>query len=179
MSREYDLYLQEHKENVFKGLEWIHENIPGIILDGYYPALEQQIKYGHDASKSDPDEYDAYDKYFYGKNRSYQVVQDFNYAWLMHQKKNPHHWQYWTLVQDNPKEGIIALDMPYEYVIEMVCDWWAFSWAKENLREIFGWYDEHKDYMKLSDKTRKTVESILKAISDKLDELEAAEKVEE
>lgn len=59
--------------------------------------------------------------------------------------------------------------MPHNYIIEMICDWWAFSWAKGNLYEIFSWYDAHKHYMKLSDKTRKTVEDILEKIKAKLD----------
>ena len=179
MSLEYDLYLQEHKENVFKGLEWIHENIPEVLEGCNYPALEQQIRYGHDASKSEPDEYVAYDKYFYGRNRSFAVVEHFNQAWLMHQKRNPHHWQYWVLINDDPGEGMIILDMPYNYIIEMICDWWAFSWAKGDLREIFKWYVAHKDYMKLSDKTRKIVDNILKTISHKLHELETDEKKED
>ncbi|MCB5918336.1 DUF5662 family protein [Lachnospiraceae bacterium 210521-DFI.3.101] len=58
--------------------------------------------------------------------------------------------------------------MPYNYILEMVCDWWAFSWQKENLNEIFNWYNEHKDYMKLSPKTRKTVDSILEKMKEKL-----------
>ncbi len=179
MSREYDLYLQEHKENVAKGLEWIHENLPKVLEGCNYGALEQQIRYHHDASKSELDEYVAYDRYFYGGNRSYQVVQDFNMAWLLHLHRNPHHWQYWTLICDEPGEGMIMLDMPYNYIMEMICDWWAFSWAKGDLREMFKWYDEHKDYMKLSEKTRKAVNNILQAISDKLDEFEAAEKKED
>ena len=63
---------------------------------------------------------------------------------------------------------MIILDMPYEYIIEMICDWWAFSWRNGDLTEIFDWYGKHKDYMKLSDKTRKTVEGILSKIKDKL-----------
>ncbi len=51
--------------------------------------------------------------------------------------------------------------MPYNYIIEMICDWWAFSWAEGDLSEIFSWYDEHKDYIKLNPKTRETVEDIL------------------
>ena len=65
---------------------------------------------------------------------------------------------------------MVILDMPYNYIIEMICDWWAFSWNKGNLYEIFSWYDAHKAYMKLSDNTRKTVEDILGKIKDKLDE---------
>lgn len=171
MSREYDLYLEQHKGNVAKGFEWFRENLPEVLngLDN----LEWQVCIAHDQSKTEPDEYEAYDKYFYGKNKSYQVMQDFNLAWLKHIHRNPHHWQHWILINDNPKEGKIVLDMPKNYIIEMICDWWAFSWKAGNLFEIFKWYDEHKDYMKLSPKTRKTVEDILEQIKTKLSESDA------
>lgn len=43
----------------------------------------------------------------------------------------------------------------------MICDWWAFSWQKKDLSEIFSWYDEHSAYIELAPKTRQTVEDIL------------------
>lgn len=174
MSREYDLYLEQHRENVANGFHWIRENLPEV-LKLYYGSegdLEHQICYAHDYSKDDPEEYEAYDRYFYGGNRSYAVVQDFNYAWLRHQHRNPHHYQYWILRQDNPDEGEIILDMPVNYIIEMICDWWAFSWNSGNLKEIFNWYEKHKEYIKLSDKTRKEVDWILEKIREKLDEID-------
>lgn len=167
MSKEYDLYLEQHKGNVVKGLEWIEEHLPEILIHGI--NYEWQIKFGHDYSKNEPDEYIAYDAYFYGGNRSYEVVQNFRKAWLAHIHRNPHHWQHWVLHNDDPGEGMVILDMPHNFIVEMICDWWAFSWNKGNLYEIFSWYDEHKDYMKLSDDTRKTVESILAKIKEKLD----------
>ena len=173
MSREYDLYLREHRGNVAKGFEWIKENLPEVIEKAKKYDIDVQICLDHDKSKDQQDEYDAYDRYFYGGNKSYQVVQDFNYAWLLHIHRNPHHWQYWVLVNDSPDEGIVALDMPYEYIVEMICDWWAFSWKQDKLDEIFGWYDQHKAYMKLSDKTRKEVEDILGKIREKLDAMES------
>lgn len=169
MSRQYDLYLEEHKGNVKKGFDWIKENLPELIIPIDGMDYEHQIGFEHDASKSDPEEYEAYDAYFYGGNRSYEVVQDFRYAWLRHIHLNKHHWQHWILSNDDPEEGEIVLDMPYNYILEMICDWWAFSWNSGNLREIFGWYDKHKDYMKLSDKTRKIVEDILGKIKEKLE----------
>lgn len=167
MSYQYDLYLEQHKGNVTKGLQWIEEHLPELLKPGF--NYDWQINFGHDQSKSEPDEYAAYDAYFYGGNRSYEVVQNFRRAWLAHIHRNPHHWQHWILMNDDPGEGMVILDMPYNFIIEMICDWWAFSWNKGNLYEIFSWYDEHKDYMKLSDKTRKTVEDILSQIKEKLD----------
>lgn len=166
MSLAYDNYLEQHKSNVHKGFEWIRDNLPELI-EGFNDNFEWQIGIAHDQSKTQSDEYTAYDNYFYG-NRSYQVVQDFNKAWLLHIHRNPHHWQHWILINDNPNEGEIILDMDYVYILEMICDWWAFSWNSGDLTEIFKWYDQHKDYMKLSDKTRKTVEDILQKIKEKL-----------
>ena len=168
MSKEYDLYLQQHKTNVKKGFEWITQNIPD--WKKWEHDYEWQICIAHDASKNDLDEYDAYDSYFYGGNRSHAVVQDFNRAWLMHIHKNPHHWQHWVLINDDPENGENVLPMDYNYILEMICDWWAFSWKSGNLYEIFKWYDEHKDYMKLHKNTRNTVEDILAKIKKKLDE---------
>lgn len=166
MSREYDMYIQQHTDNVLKGYEWMKIHIPDKLPNGALDDCNNILN--HDKSKYEPDEYLAYDKYFYGNNRSYQTVQDFNYAWLIHIHRNLHHWQHWVLINDDPKEGEIVLDMPVRYIIEMLCDWWAFSWAKGDLTEVFNWYDEHKDYIKLSDKTRKTVEDILSAIREEL-----------
>ena len=168
MSIEYDYYLQNHKENVRRGLMWLQNNLPDIFNNRDVDFGE--ISNGHDYSKYNDEEYQAYDAYFYGGNRSYHVVQDFNRAWLRHIHRNPHHWQHWVLINDNPDEGEIIIEMPYHYVIEMICDWWAFSWAQAKLDEIFSWYDKHKDYMKLHENTRKEVEHILSLIKAKLDE---------
>lgn len=166
MSFQYDQYLAQHRANVKRGFDWLCGNLPNIMKDtleaGWY------TEFAHDQSKNDEDEYEAYDAYFYGNNRSYEVVQNYQRAWLLHIHRNPHHWQYWVLINDDPKEGEIVLEMPYDYIIEMICDWWAFSWAKGNLKEIFAWYDEHSKYMKLAPNTRKTVENILNAIKSKL-----------
>ena len=168
MSREYDLYLQEHKANVKKGFDWLKENLPHIIPTDDGIDYEYQIGFAHDASKTNPEEYEAYDAYFYGGNRSYAVVEAFNYAWLRHIHSNPHHWQYWILTQDDPELGDVALEMPFNYIIEMICDWWAFSWKKGDLTEIKNWYDQHKDYIKLGKQTREYVESIIEQIVEKV-----------
>lgn len=170
MSREYDLYLEEHRDNVAKGFYWIHKNLPELIPADDGIDYEHQICFEHDASKNDLDEYNAYDDYFYG-NRSYAVVNEFNYAWLRHIHRNPHHWQYWVLNKDDPGMGEMILEMPYNYILEMICDWWSFSWSSDNLIEIFNWYEQHKDYMKLGENTRKTVEDILERICMKLEEV--------
>lgn len=176
MSVAYSKYLDQHTDNVFKGYEWIKNNIPDVLNGNDY---ELPLKYLHDSTKFDTEEYDAYDAYFYGGKRTDEIKNNFNLAWLHHIHNNPHHWQYWILINDNPDEGMIMLDMPLNYIIEMICDWWAFSWTKGDLYEIFNWYDAHKKYMKLSDKTRETVDDILKKLKTKLDEDETEDEENE
>ena len=61
------------------------------------------------------------------------------------------------------------------YIIEMICDWWAFSWIKGDLSEMFAWYKDHESYIKLHNNTRSIVEEILEMIRTKLTEVENAE----
>lgn len=178
MSYQYDEYLTQHKSNVKKGYDWIRENLPYLIGDsiefGGTVDYEHQIGFAHDASKSETDEYGAYDAYFYGGNRSYAVVQAFNKAWLFHIHRNPHHWQHWVLMHDEPDEPEECIAMPHNYIIEMICDWWAFSWQKGDLTEIFKWWDDHKDYILLHKKSRDSVERILSDIKQRLEDLRNA-----
>ena len=95
MSIEYDNYLSQHKANVYKGYEWIRDNLPEILKPGV--DYDWQLQYGHDFSKNSAAEYEAYDNYFYGGYRSYSVLMEFKKAWLHHIHVNPHHWQHWIL----------------------------------------------------------------------------------
>ena len=63
-------------------------------------------------------------------------------------------------------------------VIEMICDWWSFSWksyldAETNdiklLYEVFDWYDDHKPKMVLHPDTKSQVELTLQLIKKRLD----------
>lgn len=171
MSQQYDEYLKEHLDNVVKGCKWLIGNLSEIFLDdNNISEVLYQCQFKHDRSKYNANEYDAYDNYFYGGNKSFEVVQNFNNAWLIHIHNNPHHWQHWVLLNDEPDEGEIILDMPDNYIIEMICDWWSFSWKTGNLYEIFNWYDKRKNYIKLSKATREKVENILHSIREKLNE---------
>lgn len=172
MSFEYDLYLKEHIQNTGKALRWMSDNIPEVI-DQQIMSIAMENAMHHDDSKNGADEYDPYDRYFYSGNRSYQVLKDFDYAWLHHIHNNPHHWQYWVLMEDDPKTGerFKALEMPKVYVYEMIADWWTFSWKQNKLDEIFSWYEDHEDKMILNRNTRKLVTDILNAIHVKLEEL--------
>lgn len=174
MSLQYDNYIKEHKENVEKAFKWLEKNLPEVLpskdAGDEYSICAHNCTFSHDQSKYDEEEYDAYDKYFNGGNRSYEVVNNFNYAWLRHIHNNPHHWQHWVLVNDDPDKAEVILDMPDVYIIEMICDWMSFSIKKNDINELFNFYESRSKYMKLSDCTRKKVESILGEIRIKSSE---------
>ena len=73
----------------------------------------------HDFSKFNKEEFIPYAKYFMEdkeKNKD-----GFISAWMHHKGHNPHHWEYWI---DYGKHGeIITNQIPYNYVVEMICDW--------------------------------------------------------
>ena len=169
MSQKYDEYLENHRQAVKKAYQWIAAYIPELTD----VEATRNIEF-HDMSKNTPDEYTPYDDYFYGEQTP-TVIEAFNRAWLMHIHRNPHHWQHWVLINDEPKEGTILIEMPYPYIIEMICDWWAFSWIKGELFEMFAWYKDHETYIKLHNNTRSIVEEILEMIRTKLTEVENAE----
>lgn len=172
MSFEYGAYLQNHCRNVRKGYFWLQKHLPNIAELADYDKLQR-----HDESKFCDEESEAYDAYFYGGNRSAKVVNDFNYAWLHHIHANLHHWQHWVLFEDDPSSGVPykILEMPQDDAIEMILDWWSFSWAADDLMGIFAWYEKHKDIMQLHPKTRSFVEEVLKQIHDKLEEFARAQ----
>ena len=78
----------------------------------------------HDLSKYSPTEFIPGIKYYMGDkspNEKERELNGFSRAWLHHQGRNKHHFEYW--VDYNPvlnrKEPV---KMPTKYVIEMFCD---------------------------------------------------------
>lgn len=163
MSVKYDEYLADHHANVKKAFYWIRKSLPELLIE--IPNVDYELMILlHDDTKTIPSQYDAYDKYLFDPH-SDSTERDYRYAKLEHYNTNTHHWQYWILRDES---GNIILDMPYECIIEMICDWWSYSWQCGDLFQIFDWYEEHKKKIKLSKRTRDTVEDILNKLEAKL-----------
>lgn len=160
MSQAYDEYLHEHISNVNRAWWWLEDH--GIIPP--HMAYEAERLTLHDDSKYTAEEYDAYDDYFYGKEGRDEddisvIDASFDYAWLHHIHNNPHHWQYWVLINDD--DGTKALEMPESYAYEMLSDWFSFALKNGKPAEIFDWYDKHKDKMVLHPATKILIEEAL------------------
>lgn len=103
----------------------------------------------HDLSKFGPTEFVSSAKHFQG-NRSpiEEEKEEYGYskAWLHHKGCNKHHWEYWTDFSDSG--DIIANEIPYKYVVEMVCDWIgagkAYSKDKWAQADPINYFNSHR-----------------------------------
>lgn len=76
----------------------------------------------HDLSKLSPAELFPSIKYYEGTRSPYSYEKEkygYSLGWLHHKGRNKHHWEYWYDIFQNKYQPI---EMPYKYVIEMVCD---------------------------------------------------------
>ena len=153
---EYKKYIEEHKERVSKFADWLKENLPELFEEIDIDLFNEIIK-EHDESKYSEEEFEPYAQHFYGDKKN-----DFEFgeAWKHHWINNEHHPEFW-----------LGEDMPYIYILEMLCDWGSFSIDKGNLRELIDFYytkakdDEEKN---LSDNTKIIIEEILSKIDSNL-----------
>lgn len=152
----YLRYVIKHKWYVF--LECCRLGIPwlGII---------------HDWSKFRPSEWIPYVHAFYNPDGTFRHVRDetgyydphnisadFDRAWLYHQHRNRHHWQYWHLVQDEDEEK--TLSIPDRYRREMLADWRGAGRALGN-PDTRAWYEKNRHKIQLHPATRQWIEAQL------------------
>lgn len=117
----------------------------------------------HDISKYLPSEFIPYSRFFSETNRekdykkSDEQNQNFQKGWLLHQKRNKHHWNYWVSV--TRKNEIIPTEMPSKHVKQMVADWRGMG------RKFGGtaneYYIKNKDNMILHERTVYKIENII------------------
>jgi hypothetical protein len=126
----------------------------------------------HDLSKFLPSEWFPYVNHFYGDRGESKKVRDetgyykptdtgdpaFDFAWLLHQKRNRHHWQWWVLPEDDG--GTKALEIEYRYLFEMLADWFGAG-AAQGTPDSRKWYEANKGKMQLHPKSRVYVERAL------------------
>ena len=175
MYAKYLWYVVRHKWFVF--LECVKLGVPwlGIV---------------HDLSKLLPGEFAPYAKHFYGpdshhkdgshapkgiktgrdKTGYYKAGDtgdlEFDFAWLLHQKRNRHHWQWWILPEDDG--GTKVFDIPDRYRKEMLADWRGAGRA-QGTPNTQAWYLKNRDKMRMHPETREWIEERLDLIKPGLD----------
>ncbi len=140
-----------------------------VLLAGLDLGVPLLMLIFHDWDKFLPDEWFPYVRYFYNpdgtkadrrdKNGYYDAAraldEHFNFAWLLHQKRNKHHWQWWILPLDDG--GFKTLPMPNVYRREMLADWRGAGRAL-GFPKTWEWYEKNKDKMQLDEATRIWIE---------------------
>lgn len=111
----------------------------------------------HDWSKLTPAEWGPYVRTFYDKEN--KRPGEFDAAWLHHQHRNPHHWQYWILRADQGYTQLIP--MPEKLVREMVADWMGAGRAITGKWGAADWYEANKSKIRLNTHTQELVEQLL------------------
>ncbi|MBQ8280827.1 MAG: catalase [Lachnospiraceae bacterium] len=79
----------------------------------------------HDLSKYSPTEFLRGVKYYQGNkspNDAERRETGMSRAWLHHKGRNKHHFEYWIDYDLSSGGKIAGLEMPVNYVVEMVCD---------------------------------------------------------
>lgn len=151
--KEYQDYVIAHKERVEKFADWLKANCPevfdGVELDTFDDLIKE-----HDESKFSEEEFEPYARKWHLDGKK---TPEYEAAWEHHWKNNEHHPEYW-----------LGEDMPYIYILEMLCDWGSFSIDKGDLKELSDfYYNKAKDDPEkmLSENTKIIIEEILSKIN--------------
>lgn len=150
------------------------------VLRHKFFVLQECLKYGlwwrglkHDWHKFLPSEWFPYVNYFYNKDGTkkkhaqiragYYKPTDtgdlaFDFAWLLHQKRADHHWQWWVLPEDDG--GLKVMPMSTKARTEMLCDWRGAGRA-QGFPNTWEWYDTNRDKIILTDIDRHWIEDEL------------------
>lgn len=166
--RQYLDYMNKHVNGVREAFDTImYPAIKDDIDDTMLSKIKDLIDH-HDESKYSEEEWVPYRDRFYGHQKDFDHAA-FDRAWNHHQKCNPHHWNYWVLINDVDEPQLSAQEMPFEYIVELLCDWYSAGQYYGNTPSM--WYDKCKDKMILHPNTRVLIEKYL-PLFDTYDKLE-------
>ena len=151
--KEYRDYILAHQARVEKFADWLLEHCPEV-LDEVDPDVFWDLIKAHDESKFSEEEFEPYAQKWFSDGVK---TPEYEEAWKHHWMNNEHHPEYW-----------LGEDMPYIYILEMLCDWGSFSIDKGDLRELSDfYYNKAKDdpEKNLSEKTKTIIEEIIEKIN--------------
>ena len=107
----------------------------------------------HDNSKYSSTEFLSSVKYFSGTRSPIDAEKEdlgYSLCWLHHKGHNPHHWEYWIDdIGDNYHNNTYPkpIEIPINYVLEMVCDWIAAG--KVYMKDKWTFSSPYEYYLKM------------------------------
>lgn len=162
--QEYLNYIYAHVNNVKRAFyDYGVELCKTIGAD--WEKVQTNIE-SHDHSKFEDEEFTQYRKKWHpyeGEEFTPEDRVEYDRAWCHHINNSPHHPEYW-IVPECPTNKV--LDMPPEYIVEMLCDWQSFDYIGRGNAYNFYYNKDRKDGL-MSDNTRKLLEAGLEVIHKK------------
>lgn len=124
----------------------------------------------HDLSKYSPTEFLIGAKYFTGE-KSPNVLErqekGYSSSWIHHKGRNKHHFEYWV---DTTMEGFVPVEMPVNYVAEMLFDRIAAckTYNGKNYTDAapLAYYNRGYDARIMHELTRQRLELLLNMLAD-------------
>lgn len=132
----------------------------------------------HDLSKYSPTEFIAGARNYLGNmspNEKERDVYGFSRAWLHHQGRNKHHFEYWVDYNHNNEfKRKEPVRMPTKYLIEMFCDRVAASkiYYGDDYDEAkpYEYFDKDRKRRWMHEETSRQLEELLVMLRDKGEE---------
>jgi len=138
----------------------------GILFQGLF----------HDLSKYSPSEFIVGAKHYQGTRSPNEAEREdygFSYAWMHHQGRNKHHFEYWK-DYDPVTKAYKPVKMPVRYVKEMFCDRVAASKIylgdKYTDRAPLDYFLGRKTTRLIHPETSDLLEKLLRMLADKGEE---------
>lgn len=130
----------------------------------------------HDLSKYSPTEFIAGAKNFAGDkspNVNERNTNGFSRAWLHHQGRNKHHYEYWVDYDEKANKKV-PVPMPTKYLIEMFCDrvaaskiYYGDSYTDDT---PLAYFEKTRSRRYIHEKTSDQLEKLLRMLSEEGEE---------
>ena len=124
----------------------------------------------HDMSKFSPTEFWESVKYWQGNRSPIDACKEengYSMAWFHHRGRNKHHWEYWM---DDFEKGCIPKKMPFQYALEMICDYLgagrAYCGKNFTMQSEWEWWQNKKKVVKMHSDTFKLVEILMNRMNE-------------
>lgn len=132
----------------------------------------------HDMSKFSPSEFLMGIRYYQGNrspNNAEREEKGYSSAWLHHQGRNKHHYEYWVDYCTDGLPGVMApVPMPDKYIAEMIMDRIAASKVYRGKEytpaDPLAYYEKGAERIPMHPETKKKLERMLKMLAEKGEE---------
>lgn len=129
----------------------------------------------HDLSKYSPTEFIAGIRYYQGTrspNNAEREANGYSAAWMHHQGRNRHHYEYWVDYCSEGKRGLREpVPMPDRYIAEMIMDRIAackvYQGAAYTDASPLEYYNKGTRHAPMHPETREKLERMLKMLAEK------------